>query len=69
MAFPFWLVVGRSRGTTDDHRETHRTGAFTLVPVQAEPDERWLLDAARAGDQESFRRLVEPRRAELLAHC
>jgi RNA polymerase sigma-70 factor, ECF subfamily len=37
--------------------------------MQAEPDERWLLDAARAGDQESFRRLVEPRRAELLAHC
>ena len=37
--------------------------------MQAEPHERWLLDAARAGDQESFRRLVEPRRAELLAHC
>ena len=35
----------------------------------AEPHERWLLDAARAGDQESFRGLVEPRRAELLAHC
>ena len=31
--------------------------------------ERELLDAARAGDEEAFRRLVEPRRAELLAHC
>jgi RNA polymerase sigma-70 factor, ECF subfamily len=31
--------------------------------------ERQLLEAARNGDQDSFRRLVEPRRAELLAHC
>jgi RNA polymerase sigma-70 factor, ECF subfamily len=31
--------------------------------------ERELLDAARAGDEEAFRRLVEPRRAELHAHC
>jgi RNA polymerase sigma-70 factor (ECF subfamily) len=28
-----------------------------------------LLDAARGGDSEAFRRLVEPHRAELLAHC
>jgi len=28
-----------------------------------------LLDAARAGDQDAYRRLVEPRRAELHAHC
>jgi RNA polymerase sigma-70 factor (ECF subfamily) len=69
MTCPFSVVVRWSTGTTDHNRETHRSGAFTLVPVQAEPDERWLLDAARAGDQESFRRLVEPRRAELLAHC
>jgi RNA polymerase sigma-70 factor, ECF subfamily len=33
------------------------------------PQERRLHDAARNGDQESFRRLVEPRRSELLAHC
>jgi RNA polymerase sigma-70 factor (ECF subfamily) len=32
-------------------------------------DERRLLDAARKGDDESFGRLVEPYRRELLAHC
>jgi RNA polymerase sigma-70 factor, ECF subfamily len=33
------------------------------------PQERRLLDAARSGDQDAFRRLVEPHRAELHAHC
>jgi hypothetical protein len=32
-------------------------------------DERVLLDAARGGDEDAYRRLVEPRRAELHAHC
>jgi RNA polymerase sigma-70 factor (ECF subfamily) len=31
--------------------------------------ERELLDAARGGDEEAFRRLVEPRHRELHAHC
>ncbi len=31
--------------------------------------ERDLLAAARGGDEDAFRRLVEPRRAELHAHC
>jgi RNA polymerase sigma-70 factor, ECF subfamily len=31
--------------------------------------ERELLDAARAGDEDSFRRLVEAHTAELRAHC
>src|SRR5918992_4732495 len=28
-----------------------------------------LLSAARRGDEDAYRRLVEPRRAELHAHC
>jgi RNA polymerase sigma-70 factor, ECF subfamily len=32
-------------------------------------DESALVDASRKGDQDAFRRLVEPRRAELHAHC
>jgi RNA polymerase sigma-70 factor (ECF subfamily) len=31
--------------------------------------ERELLEAARAGDEDAFRRLVEPHRRELHAHC
>ena len=31
--------------------------------------ERELLAAARGGDEDAFRRLVEPHRAELHAHC
>jgi len=33
------------------------------------PEERELLAAARGGDEEAFRRLVEPRHVELHAHC
>ena len=35
----------------------------------ATPEERGLLAAARAGDEGAYRRLVEPHRAELHAHC
>jgi RNA polymerase sigma-70 factor (ECF subfamily) len=35
----------------------------------AATSERALLSAARSGDDAAFRRLVEPRRAELHAHC
>ena len=31
--------------------------------------EQVLLDAAREGDEDAYRRLIEPRRAELHAHC
>jgi RNA polymerase sigma-70 factor, ECF subfamily len=31
--------------------------------------ERGLLEAARGGDEDAYRRLVEPRREELHAHC
>ncbi len=33
------------------------------------PADRQLLAAARGGDEDAYRRLVEPRRAELHAHC
>jgi RNA polymerase sigma-70 factor (ECF subfamily) len=33
------------------------------------PDEQALLEAAREGNEDAFQRLVEPRRAELHAHC
>jgi RNA polymerase sigma-70 factor, ECF subfamily len=43
------------------------------VPTRSSPrpdgEQRELLDAARLGDQEAFRGLVEPHRAELHAHC
>jgi RNA polymerase sigma-70 factor (ECF subfamily) len=35
----------------------------------AAPQERELLDGARGGDEEAFRRLLEPYHAELHAHC
>src|SRR5215510_14305411 len=38
-------------------------------PVSATATERELLDAARDGDEEAFRHLVETHRAALLAHC
>ena len=38
-------------------------------PVLSEVDERELLSAARVGDEDAFRRLVEPHRRELHAHC
>ncbi len=40
--------------------------AVTSTGSTVEPE---LLEAARAGDEDAFRRLVEDARAELLAHC
>jgi RNA polymerase sigma-70 factor (ECF subfamily) len=39
------------------------------VGAEAVSDERALLEAARAGDQDAFAQLVEPYRAQLRAHC
>jgi RNA polymerase sigma-70 factor (ECF subfamily) len=44
---------------------------MTTTATVADPGgrERELLDAARAGDEDAYRRLVEPHRRELRAHC
>ncbi len=41
------------------------SAAATTMSTQ----ERQLLAAARGGDEDAYRRLVEPRHAELHAHC
>jgi RNA polymerase sigma-70 factor, ECF subfamily len=40
-----------------------------LHPAGSTALERRLLDAARAGDEEAYQRLVEPHRGALQAHC
>ena len=40
-----------------------------LASTRSAGGERALLDAAQEGDEEAFRRLVEPHRRELHAHC
>ena len=42
---------------------------MSSTSTRASQDEQSLLEAARGGDEEAFRRLVEPRRGELQAHC
>jgi RNA polymerase sigma-70 factor, ECF subfamily len=44
------------------HRRTRATSRLA-------PQEQTLLDAVRGGDEIAFRRLVEPLRADLHAHC
>src|SRR5881296_862900 len=40
-----------------------------MATTRATAQERELLDAARGGDEDAYRRLVEPHRGELHAHC
>src|SRR5512141_322185 len=42
---------------------------MSAAPPTMSAHERQLLAAARGGDEDADRRLVEPRRAELHAHC
>jgi RNA polymerase sigma-70 factor (ECF subfamily) len=42
---------------------------MSASPTTITPQERELLVAARGGDEDAYRRLVEPRRGELHAHC
>jgi RNA polymerase sigma-70 factor (ECF subfamily) len=42
---------------------------MSAAPTTVSPQERQLLAAARGGDEDAYRRLVEPRQAELHAHC
>jgi RNA polymerase sigma-70 factor, ECF subfamily len=45
------------------------TGQMAVTTPIRSLQEHELLDAARAGDEDAFRRLVEPHRAQLHAHC
>jgi RNA polymerase sigma-70 factor (ECF subfamily) len=42
---------------------------MSTVPAQTAAPTDELLDAARAGDEDAFRRVVEPYQGELHAHC
>jgi RNA polymerase sigma-70 factor (ECF subfamily) len=42
---------------------------MATASTSATARERELLEAARGGDEDAYRRLVEPRRGELHAHC
>src|SRR5215212_10041273 len=42
---------------------------MSAAPTITSPHERQLLAAAREGDQDAYRRLIEPRRADLHALC
>src|SRR5688572_20326344 len=42
---------------------------MSAAATTIDPSDRRLLAAARKGDEDAYRQLVEPRRAELHAHC
>jgi RNA polymerase sigma-70 factor, ECF subfamily len=49
--------------------QTGRPKLVRMVSTSSTITDEELLDAAREGDQDAFRRLVEPHRAGLHAHC
>src|SRR5918998_1365798 len=66
-------MTGADRGTnrSDDSDPVPGSNlrAMSTPSSLAPAQERELLEAARAGDEDAFRRLVEPRHGELHAHC
>jgi RNA polymerase sigma-70 factor (ECF subfamily) len=50
-------------------RSAGLSSCVTTATTTSAPDEQRVLDAARRGDQEAFRQLVEPHRTKLHAHC
>src|SRR5919198_1622821 len=46
-----------------------RSQAMSPPPTGSSTEEQEQLEAARRGDEEAYRRLVEPHRGELHAHC
>src|SRR5215216_6965848 len=57
------MSSGRRRGLSEVKEMPMATA--TVAPAR----ERQLLAAARRGDEDAYRRLVEPHRRELHAHC
>src|SRR5687767_13810236 len=68
--FPFGGIAATC--TTGASGETHRA-VYALHVDERQPDEaaleQRLLRAALSGDEDAFRRLVDPHRVALHAHC
>ena len=58
------LIISGEKDHTVPWSITNATGPATITA-----EERALLAAARGGDEGAYRRLVEPHRGELHAHC
>jgi RNA polymerase sigma-70 factor, ECF subfamily len=54
---------------TETDRSTLKATMTAAAATATTPQERDLIEAARNGDEDAYRRLVEPRHAELHAHC
>ena len=59
------------RGSGDEFSRPRRSlfARMSTTPADATGRQRALLESARRGDEDAFRRLIEPHRTELHAHC